>query len=103
LGYLGFIQHENMQIEGFFFYLFAGIFVAAVLHYFIAKIIGPLIFGRGYCGWGCWTARIPDFLPWKKPGGRIRNAGIIRYVHSITVSATIVTYVKKIVLWVLNF
>ena len=55
LGYLGFILHENMQIEGFFFYLFAGVFAAATLHYFIAKIVGPIIFNRGWCGWACLT------------------------------------------------
>ena len=29
LGYLGFLQHENMQIEGFWYYLFLGVFEAA--------------------------------------------------------------------------
>ncbi|MCD6420594.1 MAG: 4Fe-4S binding protein [Synergistetes bacterium] len=81
LGYVGFIRHENMQIEGFFFYLFAGVFAVATLHYFIAKIIGPLIFGRGWCGWACWTAMILDLLPWKKTSGRLHNLGIIRYIH----------------------
>jgi polyferredoxin len=81
LGYVGFIRHENMQIEGFFFYLFAGVFAGATLHYFIAKIIGPVIFNRGWCGWACWTAMVLDFLPWKKPVGRIKNLGIIRYIH----------------------
>jgi len=81
LGYLGYIQHENMQIEGFFFYLFAGVFAAATLHYFIAKIVGPIILNRGWCAWACWTAMVLDFLPWKKPTGRIKNLGIIRYIH----------------------
>jgi len=80
LGFLGFIGHENMQIEGFFFYLLAGVFAGATLHYFIAKIVGPLIFGRAWCGWACWTAMVLDFLPWTKPKtGRIRYLGLIRY------------------------
>ena len=91
LGYLGFIRHENMQIEGFFFYLFSGIFAAATLHYFIAKIVGPLIFGRGWCAWACWTAMILDFLPWKKPTARIKNLGVIRYLHFLF-SLGIVSY-----------
>ena len=49
LGYLGFLQHENMQIEGFWYYLFLGVFEAATLHYDVAKIFGPFIFGRGWC------------------------------------------------------
>ncbi len=92
LGYLGFFSKENMQIEGFFAYLFAGVFAGATLHYFIAKIAGPLIFGRGWCGWACWTAMVLDFLPWKKPGdGRIKKLEYLRYVH-LAVSFGIVAY-----------
>jgi hypothetical protein len=47
LVYLGLICHENMQIEGFWYYLFTGVFEAATIHYAVAKIFGPLIFGRG--------------------------------------------------------
>jgi hypothetical protein len=47
LVYLGLICNENMQIEGFWYYLFTGVFEAATIHYAVAKILGPLIFGRG--------------------------------------------------------
>jgi polyferredoxin len=81
LGILGFIGMENMQIEGFFLYLFAGLYYAAVLHYIIAKIIGPLIFSRGWCGWACWTAMILDLFPYKRnKTGRVRGFGWIRYL-----------------------
>jgi len=40
LGYVGFTLREDMQIEGFFFYLLMGVFAAATLHYFIAKVLG---------------------------------------------------------------
>ena len=56
LVYLGLICNENMQIEGFWYYLFTGVFEAATIHYAVAKIFGPLIFGRGWCGYACWTA-----------------------------------------------
>lgn len=46
LVYLGLICGENMQIEGFWYYLFTGVFEAATIHYAVAKIFGPLIFGR---------------------------------------------------------
>ena len=65
LVYLGFISNENMQIEGFWYYLFLGIFEAATIHYAVAKILGPLFFGRGWCGYACWTAMILDLLPFK--------------------------------------
>ncbi len=65
--YLGLICQENMQIEGFWYYLFTGVFEAATIHYAVAKILGPLLFGRGWCGYACWTAMVLDFLPYKKP------------------------------------
>ena len=81
LVYLGIISRENMQIEGFWYYLFLGVFEAATIHYAIAKIFGPLFFGRGWCGYACWTAMILDFLPYKKPRKpRIEKLGILRYV-----------------------
>lgn len=64
LGLLGLVAAENMQIEGFWFYLFAGVSGGAVMHYMVAKIFGPLIFGRAWCGWSCWTAMILDLLPY---------------------------------------
>ena len=67
LVYLGLISQENMQIEGFWYYLFTGVFEAATIHYAVAKIFGPLLFGRGWCGYACWTAMVLDFLPYKVP------------------------------------
>ena len=31
------------------------------------KIFGPLLFGRGWCGYACWTAMVLDFLPYNQP------------------------------------
>ena len=78
--YLGLISGENMQLEGFWYYLFTGVFEAATIHYAVAKILGPLIFGRGWCGYACWTAMVLDFLPYKTPrNGRRKNLEKIRY------------------------
>lgn len=78
--YLGLICNENMQIEGFWYYLFTGVFEAATIHYAVAKIFGPLIFGRGWCGYACWTAMVLDFLPYKEPKGPRKKIGFIRYI-----------------------
>ena len=79
--YLGLMSNENMQIEGFWYYLFTGVFEAATIHYAVAKIFGPLIFGRGWCGYACWTAMILDLLPFKVPQNpRKEKIGVIRYV-----------------------
>ena len=69
-----------MQIEGFWYYLFLGVFEAAVIHYLVAKIIGPIIFGRGWCGYACWTGMILDLLPYKVPKEKRKKLGFIRYI-----------------------
>ena len=78
--YLGLICRENMQIEGFWYYLFTGVFEAATIHYAVAKIFGPLLFGRGWCGYACWTAMVLDFLPYKVPQSPRKKIGFIRYI-----------------------
>lgn len=80
LVYLGLISNENMQIEGFWYYLFTGVFEAATIHYAVAKIFGPLVFGRGWCGYACWTAMVLDLLPYKAPREPRKRWGFIRYI-----------------------
>ena len=75
-------EHGNMQIEGLFFALIAGGGTYILLHYAIAKFVGPLIFGRIWCGWACWYAMIFDLLPY--PFSHYRQPGRwerLRYVH----------------------
>ena len=79
--YLAVISRENMQIEGFWYYFFLGAFEAATIHYAVAKIFGPLLFGRGWCGYACWTAMVRDFLPYKHPQKpRKKKLGVLRYI-----------------------
>ena len=80
LVYVGLLGRENMQLEGFWYYLFLGVFEAATLHYAIAKIFGPLFFGRGWCGYACWTAMILDLLPFKTPALPRKSWGWVRYL-----------------------
>jgi ferredoxin-type protein NapH len=82
IGYAVFMGHENVQIEGFFFGMLTGVVQMAVIHYFIAKILGPLLFGRLWCGWACWTVMVLDLLPFKRPSGRLPGRwGWLRYLH----------------------
>ncbi len=106
LVYLGLISNENMQIEGFWYYLFTGVFEAATIHYAVAKIFGPLVFGRGWCGFACWTAMILDLLPYKIPQQPRKKWGWIRYItfalSFIFVSALFLAQVKnmeRIMFW----
>lgn len=80
LVYLGFICGENMQMEGFWFYLFNGVFAGATIHYLVAKIAGPALFGRGWCGYACWTAMVLDLLPFKTNEGDRKTWGWVRFV-----------------------
>ena len=70
LVFLGIMQRENMQIEETVIYLAyfisTGIFTRVLIHYAIAKVFGPLIWGRGYCGWACYTAALLEWLPIKE-------------------------------------
>lgn len=105
--YLGVISNENMQLEGFWYYLFTGVFEAATIHYVVAKIFGPLIFGRGWCGYACWTAMVLDFLPFKRVVTHDRkNIGWIRYVMFIASFIFVLSLflfkvdrIEKIMLW----
>lgn len=105
--YLGLICNENMQIEGFWYYLFTGVFEAATIHYAVAKIFGPLIFGRGWCGYACWTAMVLDFLPYKEPLQPRKKIGYIRYimfVASFILVASLflchISNLEKIIFWI---
>ena len=106
LVYLGIVSNENMQIEGFWYYLFTGVFEAATIHYAVAKIFGPLIFGRGWCGYACWTAMVLDFLPYKTPQRPRKKLGRIRYitfaVSLVFVAALFLSHVgniERIMFW----
>ncbi len=66
LVFIGAFQRENLQLEETVFYLANGVFTRVLVHYAIAKVFGPLIWGRGFCGWACWTAAVLEWLPIKK-------------------------------------
>jgi len=79
---MGMFGRIDGQIEGFFFYGLAGIMAGTVTHYLVAKIIGPLIINRGWCGWGCWIVMVLDLFPYKRSDGRLpKKFGWIRYIH----------------------
>jgi ferredoxin-type protein NapH len=77
----GIFGRQSFQIEGFFFYALAGVFGGVVVHYLVAKILGPLLVGRGWCGWGCWIWMVFDLLPFHKSPGRKAGWGWMRPLH----------------------
>lgn len=70
IGFVAVLGQENIQFEGFIFGLLTGFVQASVSHYLIAKVFGPMIFGRLWCGWACWTVMVLDLLPFKRSQGR---------------------------------
>ena len=62
----------SLDLEGFFGALWAGTAGAAVGHTLVSVVLGPLVFGRVLCGWGCWRAMVLELLPLRRaiPGAR---------------------------------
>lgn len=77
----GVFGRQSFQLEGFFFYLLAGVAGGVVTHYLVAKIVGPVVIGRAWCGWGCWIWLVFDYLPWKRSPGRRLGLAWLRAVH----------------------
>ena len=60
----------NLDLEGFFMLLLLGTGGAAIGHTMITVIVGPMLFGRVLCGWGCWRSMIFELLPMRRSPGR---------------------------------
>jgi polyferredoxin len=86
------INHENFQLEGVVLIVLVGFFGKGFIHYAIAKLFGPLIWRRGFCGYACWTAAILDWLPIKGYNNSIpRSYRNIRYI-SLLISLLLPVY-----------
>lgn len=78
----GLLGQQNLNIDGLFFFILSGVFGGTVVHFLNAKIVGPFLSGRSWCGWGCWNAMIFDLLPYKK-GKSKRAAGKMGYFRYV--------------------
>jgi ferredoxin-type protein NapH len=86
------VNNENFQLEGVVLIVLVGLFSKGFIHYAIAKIFGPLIWGRGFCGWACWTAAILDWLPIKGKKKEVDpKYKMLRFV-SLSISVAIPVY-----------
>lgn len=74
------VNNENFQLEGIILLISIGFFSKGFIHFAIAKAFGPLIWGRGFCGWACWTAAVLDWLPIKKQGHIPEKLKLLRYI-----------------------
>jgi ferredoxin-type protein NapH len=78
----GLMGKNNFQLESFWFYIFAGSMAGVIVHFIMAKIIGPIFFSRNWCSWGCWSSMIFDLLPYKN-NIKWQSSALskMRYVH----------------------
>lgn len=88
------INNENFQLEGVALIMMVGFLAKGFIHYAIAKIFGPLVWGRGFCGWACWTAAILEWLPIrgskKSFDPRYRNLRFLALALSIGIPAVMI-------------
>jgi polyferredoxin len=81
------LASASIDLEGFFLLLFEGVAGAAIGHTIATLLVGPLLFGRFLCGWGCWRAMILELLPLKH--GTSRREGVWRYLPFAGLAACI--------------
>ena len=68
------VDAVNLDLDGFFELLILGTLGPAIVHTMVTTVVGPLIFGRTLCGWGCWRAMVLERLPVGK--GSARHKGV---------------------------
>jgi ferredoxin-type protein NapH len=92
------VNHENFQLEGIVLLLSIGCFSKGVIHYAVAKVFGPLVWGRGFCGWACWTGAVLEWLPLKEQRTVAPSLKRLRYLV-LLISVLLPVYL----VWALNY
>ncbi len=81
------VDAVNLDLDGFFELLILGTMGAAVGHTMVTTIIGPMVFGRLLCGWGCWRAMVLELLPVGRGAGR--RSGVWAWTPLVGLAASI--------------
>ena len=76
----------NLDIDGFFELLILGAIGPAIGHTMVTTVVGPLIFGRALCGWGCWRAMVLERLPVGNGSGRRKGVWVWMPLVGVAVS-----------------
>jgi ferredoxin-type protein NapH len=80
------VDAVNLDLDGFFELLILGTAGVAIVHTMVTTIVGPLLFGRILCGWGCWRAMVLERLPVGKGSGRRRGVWVWMPLAAVAVS-----------------
>ena len=80
------VDAVNLDLDGFFELLILGTLGPAIGHTMVTTVVGPLIFGRILCGWGCWRAMVLERLPVGKGSGRRKGVWVWTPLVGVAVS-----------------
>jgi ferredoxin-type protein NapH len=80
------VDSVNLDLDGFFELLILGTMGPAIGHTMATTIVGPLLFGRVLCGWGCWRAMVLERLPVGKGSGRRKGVWVWMPLVGVAVS-----------------
>jgi ferredoxin-type protein NapH len=80
------VDAVDLDLDGFFELLILGTMGAAIGHTLATTLVGPLIFGRLLCGWGCWRAMVLERLPVGKGSGRRKGVWVWTPLVGVAVS-----------------
>ena len=80
------VDAVELDLHGFFELLLLGTAGVAIGHTMVTTIVGPLIFGRVLCGWGCWRAMVLERLPIGKGSGRRKGVWVWTPLIGVAVS-----------------
>lgn len=82
------VNNENFQLEGIVLIVLAGFFGKGFIHWALAKLFGPVIWRRAFCGWACWTAAVLEWLPLKNSKNNVERP--IRFLRYIALSLSVI-------------
>ncbi len=80
------VDSVNLDLDGFFELLILGTAGPAIGHTMVTTVVGPLVFGRILCGWGCWRAMVLERLPVGKGSGRRKGVWVWTPLVGVAVS-----------------
>jgi polyferredoxin len=80
------VDAVNLDLDGFFELLILGTAGVAIGHTMATTVVGPLIFGRILCGWGCWRAMVLERLPVGKGSGRRKGVWVWTPLVGVAIS-----------------
>lgn len=80
------VDSVNLDLDGFFELLILGAIGPAIGHTMATTVVGPLIFGRILCGWGCWRAMVLERLGVGKGSGRRKGVWVWTPLVGVAVS-----------------